>query len=132
MEEVNLMRQDFTQQIESLQEIIGDMSQTILKLRENELSQYNRLYEIIMEKDVKIEELEGKIEDFQDKLKIETKDNHNNIVSTFNDWLKDSLNQINRKLPPVEDRNKDIRDFMNQDNISSLSGSFEAELLRNC
>ena len=108
------------------------MSQTILKLRENELSQYNRLYEIIMEKDVKIEELEGKIEDFQDKLKIETKDNHNNIVPTFNDWLKDSLNQSNRKLPSVEDRNKDIRDFMNQDNISSLSGSFEAEFLRNC
>lgn len=66
---INDLKLDYTEQIEELHHalsiasnaVVGSQNDTVVKVRE--------LYDIIFEKDIKIQELEQKIEDFEDEFR---------------------------------------------------------------
>ena len=100
------------------------MGETINKFRDEDLNQLRRLHDIIMERDIKIEELESKINDYNATLKDASNyrvDESNYSLNAWNNAWRENQKQKDREVCLLQEENRELRSLIDLEN--GISGS---------
>ena len=128
IKDMQKLKLSFTDEIENLMEVISNMSQTHNKFKEQEQIKYKSLLDSVLEKDVKIQELEEQNELLEIKnLQL----SHHQLsefqisditeISTQNNALKLNLKNQTTKVWELEEINNEL----------TLKGNLKKNYLRN-
>ena len=105
----------------------------LTNLNNDDLFEWRNMYNIIIEKDVMIEELESKIEDFKATLKDVSSnqgDNSNYTLITWNNALRTNLKQKDKELMLLEEENKNLMKAINMLKFNTKIKEFEKDMIK--
>lgn len=113
--EINIIERDYTEQIEELEAIIGEMGQSITRLNLNTKTKWKDLFDALLEKDIRIQELEDKNEDLESMITLKDASNSSKVtiseyneMRTLNSALQWNLRTQASQISELESANKDL------------------------